>query len=162
MQSIGVSRWGKATVRKVGRMRVWVLVVNEIFELQVWKSLNFYNVLTPRRAARPAWGVWGACAASPPRTRKKFKKYIYNWVRIYNWDEYVSESVLTVNGFFLLWRMKHERGMSEVMHLELIVNSIYIHILTVNIFRYRIVVSETSQWVSIYIWDEWVSEWVCI
>ena len=57
----------------------------------------------------------------------------------------MSESVLTVNGFFLLWRMKHERGMSEVMHLELIVNSIYIHILTVNIFRYRIVVSETSQ-----------------
>ena len=48
-------------------------------------------------------------------------------------------------GIFLLWRMKHERGMSEVMHLELIVNSIYIHILTVNIFRYRIVVSETSQ-----------------
>ena len=33
----------------------------------------------------------------------------------------MSESVLTVNGFFLLWRMKHERGMSEVMHLELIV-----------------------------------------
>ena len=50
--------------------------------------------------------------------------------------------------------MKHERGMSEVMHLELIVNGTYIHILTVNIFRYRIVVSETSQWVSIYNWDE--------
>ena len=44
----------------------------------------------------------------------------------------MSESVLTVNGFFLLWRMKHERGMSEVMHLELTVNSIIVRIVTVN------------------------------
>ena len=35
-------------------------------------------------------------------------------------------------GIFLLWRMKHERGMSEVMHLELIVNSITVEIVTVN------------------------------
>ena len=103
-------------------------MVNEIFELQVRKSLKFYNVFTFSRAARPAGGVWGACAAAPhgltrpPAGRKKLK-----------------------HGLFLVWRMKHERGMSEVMHLELIVNCIYIHILTVNIFRYRIVVSETSQ-----------------
>ena len=30
------------------------------------------------------------------------------------------------------WNMSEERGMSEVMHLELIVNSIYVGIVTVN------------------------------